>query len=101
MVKGRGNFNTITWERIPVGDDFKIYDPTLSQSYDSKAYEQVIIPVTSSVNEIPAIKFSFFNPNQGKYVSLSSEPIAITVLNSPKGETFGLPVAICRGSGRI
>lgn len=78
-VSGEGNFNTVTAPSFKNTDDFKVYDPQASVKDNEKVFEQVIIPKSETVTQIPATKFSFFNPQIKEYVTLENNLIPITV----------------------
>ncbi|MBD3184551.1 hypothetical protein GF312_19870 [Candidatus Poribacteria bacterium] len=91
-VKGVGNIDTV---KMPVmGDltDFKVYDPQVntqkSGNKGEKIFEQVLIPRTARVSEIPAVKFSYFDPSPGIYKTLIKGPIAIDVAPSEEDQPF-------------
>ncbi|MCP4652046.1 MAG: protein BatD [Candidatus Omnitrophica bacterium] len=79
VVSGDGNFKTVNLIDLNLGDDFKIYDPQVTSTSSGKLFEQVVIPKKSTINEMPAIGFSFFNPKVGEYLTITNEPTAIVV----------------------
>ncbi len=85
-ISGEGNFNTVKAPVLDFQDDFKIYDPQVSQDETSKTFEQVIIPKNHSVKEIPEISFNFFDTKSGSYKTLTRDPIAVDVKPLAKGE---------------
>ncbi|MBN3037893.1 MAG: protein BatD [Candidatus Omnitrophica bacterium] len=85
-VFGNGNYKTVNPPVFSSEDDFKIYDPEVKQNQGNKVFEQVIIPKNDKVDLVPEVKFSFFNPNKGKYEEVVRGPIPITVLPLEKGE---------------
>ena len=61
--------------------DFKVNDEPLAGIVqgDIKVFSTTIRPRRQGVTEIPAIPFSFFDPSTQKFVTVRSEPIAVTV----------------------
>lgn len=61
--------------------DFKIADQSLAGFVqdNTKLFQTTIRPRREGVTQIPAIPFSFFDPDTGKYETALSEPITITV----------------------
>lgn len=53
---------------------------------DAVQFTVDIRPLTPSIKEIPSISFSYFDPVPGRYVTVTSEPIPITVTPAPSGE---------------
>jgi len=79
-ITGQGNFEAISMPPINLGDDFRRYDPKLIVSGpDQKAYEQVFIPRSENVRELPPVSFSFFDPLEGKFQSIVRGPIPLSV----------------------
>jgi len=86
VVSGKGNFNTVKVPFFNVEDNFNIYEPQIEQQDSFKIFEQVIIPKSESITEIPAIEFSFFNPGKDEYITIKKDPIAIVVNELPEGD---------------
>ena len=88
-IRGRGNIDTVSAPSINLGDDFKMYDARLIEKklndrrdHGSKVFEQVIIPRSDSLVEIPPFEFSFFDPQRASYQTLSRGPFPIQVAAS-------------------
>ncbi|MDP2768040.1 MAG: BatD family protein, partial [Candidatus Methanoperedens sp.] len=79
VVTGQGNFNTVNLPGSSLGDDFKVYEPQVKQDKDAKTFDQVLIPLNTSVKEIPAMSFNFFNPQTGVYTTITRGPFPIKV----------------------
>ena len=88
VIKGNGNFNTVTIPAVPIADSFKVYEPQIKQEKGSKSFEQVIIPLDAKAREIPALSFNFFNPDTGKYQAITRGPFPIKVVKPEKQEEF-------------
>lgn len=85
-IEGRGNMDAVSAPRLDLGPDFRVYDSQLLQrdlndrrSHGRVLFEQVVIPRTETVKELPALEFSFFDPQQGAYRTLSQGPFALQV----------------------
>jgi hypothetical protein len=82
-VSGKGSFKTVSAPVLSLTDGFKVYDPQVKES-DSiegvKIFEQVIIPTTSEVFELPEVLFSYFDPMEGEYKTLVAPSIPIHVI---------------------
>lgn len=87
-VKGTGNLDAVTAPSI-AGDlsHCKVYEPKPRPDHTTqepqKIFEQVLIPTDPSVTEIPAVRFSFFDPELGQYRTLTKGPISIHVKPAP------------------
>jgi len=86
QISGRGALDTVTLPAQDAWRDFKTYPPTskLEPSdpfglQGAKAFEQIISPQNSDVHELPALTFSFFNPDDGQYHTLTQPAVPLTV----------------------
>ena len=78
-VRGQGNLATVDLSHINWGSDFKAYDAQVSIKDGEKNFEQVLIPLSARVKEIPQVNFTFFNTTSGKYESAVLGPFPLTV----------------------
>lgn len=79
-IAGSGNFETIAMPPLNPGDDFRQYDPKLVASgHDHKVFEQVFIPRTDAVREIPPVRFTFFDPENASYQTITRGPYPLLV----------------------
>ena len=61
-------------------DGFRTYEPLAGKTQGStKSFEQVLIPQNHTLAAIPAVQFSYFDPQAGRYRTLESQPIALVV----------------------
>lgn len=88
-VSGTGNFDRVTAPEFPAGHNWKTYSPTShfenqNTSYQGKKiFEQAIVPTTSTLQSIPALSFSYFDPAQHTYVTTSTDPLPMTITGQP------------------
>lgn len=89
-LTGIGNFQAIDSIKLPLPPDFELYESTsqgrivapigTKQDLESKKTFQVIaIPRKSGKFEVPAVSWSFFNPEKAAYETLTTEPMSIEV----------------------
>lgn len=78
-IEGQGNLKAVEFPEIKDGDRFKLYDPIIKEEGRTKTLEQVVIPTSEAVTEIPATTFSYFNHERGKYVSVTQGPFPVKV----------------------
>lgn len=86
-VTGDGDLKTIT---MPVFTDasFKTYDPQIKDEGNAKISEQVVIPTSTDVKEVPAVSFSYFDTESKQYKTITKGPFAVTVTAPNPGEEF-------------
>ncbi len=86
-LTGAGNMKAV---RMPVlqASGFKSYDPQVKDEAGRKTLEQVLIPTDVSARQIPAIRFSYFDPKAGAYRTIERGPFTLDVAAPAAGEEF-------------
>jgi len=86
QISGRGALDAVTLPLPDAWQNFKTYPPTTKlETTDAfgfqgtKKFEQIISPQNSDVHELPALSFSFFNPDDGRYHTLTQAAIPLVV----------------------
>ena len=87
-IRGEGNQESIHPPVIELDPaQFKRYEPQQKVqpqgSSQEKVFEQVLIPLSPSVTEIPPVQFSYFDPSHGQYETITQGPIPLTVKPAP------------------
>jgi len=84
-ISGRGNFDRVNaplleddrgWHKYPPSSKFKQDDEVGISG--TKTFEMVVSP-NENKQSLPVLGFSYFDPAKEQYVTLHSEPMAITV----------------------
>ena len=85
-ISGAGNIKQITPPTIAASHDLKLYEArTLpDQKRDEVVFEQVVIPTSDSVTNIPVITFSYFNTKTTDFRTITKGPFPITVEPRPQ-----------------
>jgi len=85
-IQGSGTLDTVKLPDLSSWNGFKTYPPSVKTDYTDqqglegvKTFEQIVTPQNSDVHEIPAFSFSYFDPNQQRYQTLSQRALPITV----------------------
>lgn len=86
-VTGKGNIKLLKNLNVTFPADFEKYDPKVTDTITSKAggiagsrmFNYLLIPRHQGTYTIAPVKFSYFNPASGKYVTLSTKPFQINV----------------------
>ena len=79
VVKGQGDLASVRFPQIQDSASFKTYEPTISEEGDKKVLEQVVIPRSAKVKEFPAVSFSYFDPDLGRYRTIRRGPFPLQV----------------------
>lgn len=86
-VSGSGNLNLMNAPAVNFPADVEKYDPkitdkiteSLSGVSGSRQYDYLLIPRHQGDFTIDEVKFSYFNPNTQRYVTLKAEPFPVKV----------------------
>ncbi|MFP4259769.1 MAG: BatD family protein [Opitutales bacterium] len=85
-LKGEGNFSRIEGPSFPATDLWRIYDPEANFEADDelglrgrKRFDYVFIPQQHGALKLPETEFSYFDPTEAEYVTLTAPPIPIEV----------------------
>lgn len=94
-ISGSGNFERILPLEIDEGRKWKSYSPKSEfathdeeNSRGTKTFEYVLIPESEEITKSPAINFSYFDPDETKYINLTLDPITLTVYPSRLTQTY-------------
>ena len=86
QIAGTGSFDAVTLPAQTAWHDFKLYPATTkTETTDqfgfqgTKTFEQIVSPLNADVKELPGVSFSYFNPDQGKYVTLTQPAVSLVV----------------------
>ena len=86
QISGRGDLGSVTLPDQTALHDFKIFAPTSKvESSDqlgmegTKTFEEIVTPQNADVHEWPQFSFSFFNPADGKYHTLTQPAVPLAV----------------------
>jgi hypothetical protein len=86
QISGRGALDSLTLPTQDAWHNFKTYPPTAkTQTADqfgfqgTKTFEQIVSPLNSDVHELPPLAFSFFNPDDGQYHTLTHAAVPLVV----------------------
>ena len=89
IIKGRGNFDRVSTNGLPASTGWKTYQPNAhfdpaesSNTSGTKTFAQLIEPVKAGPQEIPALPFSYFDPDTQAYVTKTTAPITIQVMQN-------------------
>jgi hypothetical protein len=96
QISGRGSLDALAMPEQAGWDDFKVYPPTSKVSATdqlgiegSKTFEEIVTPQNSDIKALPPISFSFFDPEQKAYRTLTQPAIPLVVRAAAPG---GAPV---------
>jgi hypothetical protein len=97
-ITGEGNFDRVTTSGLVSSAAWKGYKPNARfEPADrdgfagKKVFEQVIVATQGGSSEIPAVSFSYFDPDTRSYVTKTAGPIPIEI--APGGAIVSAPAA--------
>ena len=79
-INGTGNLAEARAPTFVHTNGFRTYAPLAGRTHGAtKSFEQVLIPQDQTLAAIPAVQFSYFDPQTRRYRTLESQPIALVV----------------------
>ena len=108
-VVGSGNFDRVDssmldhveqWKTYPPKSTFNSNDPLGHKG--EKVFEQPVIASKPGVQSLPALTFSYFDPNTKRYETVHSPPLSVTIAPSLADSTQMAPsLAASAASGPV
>jgi hypothetical protein len=101
QITGSGNFDRVdspmlehldAWKTYPPRSTFKASDAVGYQG--SKLFEQPLIAARVGAQTLPALEFSYFDPNTRRYETARSAPVAVTIQPSLADRSLQAPDAV-------
>ena len=103
-VTGKGNVALLEAPEVTFPSDMEVYDTKVTGNMASdgmsgtRKYEYPFIPRSHGDFVIEPIKYSYYDVNQKKYITLETQPIAFTVLKG--NETASSAAVVVPGSSQ-
>ena len=104
-VTGAGSFDRVNSAMLGQVDGWKTYKPTAkfepadNAGYSGeKDFEQAVIPMQPGRQIVPALTFSFFNPDTRRYETKLTSPLSVEVSNSSGGSVATATAAASNAS---
>lgn len=85
-IKGKGNFIQLTAPRITWPSGIEGFDATVKDNFEKKSvplsgsriFRYGFVATQPGRYIIPAIRFSYFNPDSNRFISLITDPVQVT-----------------------
>jgi hypothetical protein len=94
-ITGSGSFDRVDSSMLDHVDQWKTYPPKSSFNTSDpigfsgmKTFEQPIIAAKPGVQTLPALSFSYFDPNSRRYETARSTPLSVTIAPSLADSTL-------------
>ncbi|MDP9009131.1 MAG: BatD family protein [Pseudomonadota bacterium] len=103
-VVGSGNFDRVdsamldhveSWKTYPPKSTFNTNDPLRHKG--EKVFEQPLIASKPGAQTLPALSFSYFDPNTKRYETTLSAPLSVTISPSLADSTLTAPQVAASG----
>lgn len=92
QIRGRGALDAVQLPPQPDWNEFKTYPPTTrlegadpNNVSGTKMFEQVVVPERAGIKALPPLAFSFFDPDQRAFRTLTGPAIPLNVSASTGG----------------
>ena len=98
-ISGNGNISLLEAPKVKFPPDMEVYDTKVSEKVDkgglsgSKFYDFPFIPRSHGDFVIEPITYSYYDVNQGRYVTLTTEPIPVSVARGNETDAGGIVIA--------
>lgn len=98
-VSGKGNVSLLETPKVSFPPDMEVYDTKVSDRIDktgltgSRTYEYPFIPRSHGDFVIEPVKYSYYDVNQHKYVTLETPQIPLVVLRGNETESSGVVIS--------
>ena len=86
QISGRGALDALALPNQPEWHDFKVYPPASKvETSDqlglegTKTFEEIVTPQNPDVRQLPQFSFSFFDPDDGNYHTLTQPSVQLAV----------------------
>ena len=100
-VTGTGNFDRVNSPMLGQLDGWKTYQSTAKfvpadgAGYSGeKDFEQAVIPLQPGRQTVPALAFSFFDPDTRRYKTQTSAPLSVEVAPTPAGNVIATAASV-------
>lgn len=102
-IRGQGNFDRVDAPVFPenVRSAWRTYSPVatfhpanVSGLAGEKIFEQAVVARNGDIAQIPALSFSYFDPEKGAYVSAETKPIPVQIVTAPAVATTAQPTPV-------
>jgi hypothetical protein len=94
-ITGQGALDNVTLPPLNQWSNFKVYPPTSQvETTDqlgvegTKTFQQVVVPESLDVKELPALAFSYFDPATRSYHTLTQPAVPVVVRPSAGGPSL-------------
>lgn len=101
-IAGQGNVDTMGDPTWPESSQWRAFDSearTETRLKDGqlggiRTYEQILVPTTAGDLILPAISYSYFDPDTGVYETVSTDPITVSVTADERAQVLPDPAAV-------
>ena len=95
VVNGNGNMKLMKAPKVEFPQDFEVYNPKETDKTTNTAtgakgnfiYDYVVVPRHGGKYSISPVEFVYFNPEEGKYVTLHTDSFSLAVAKAKGGST--------------
>lgn len=98
-VSGKGNVSLLEAPKVTFPPDMEVYDTKVSDKVDkgglsgSKTYEFPFIPRSHGDFVIEPVRYSYYDVNKGRYVTLETEPVPFVVEKGKETDNGGVIIS--------
>jgi len=100
VVEGNGNFDRVSLPELTAPSGFKTYAPKTELTttdglglIGTKSFEQAVVPERADLSALPGRRFSYFDPELGRYETVTSPAIPLQLTAAPSAPSAPQPAA--------
>jgi hypothetical protein len=105
QISGRGALDSLMLPDQPEWQNFKVYPPTTKVKTSdqlglegTKTFEEIVSPENTDVHQLPQFSFSFFDPDDGNYHTLTQPSVALAVRSAGMASVPAIAAAKATGA---
>ena len=88
-VAGKGNIALLEAPKLKFPPDFEVYDTKVTDGASGKVFEYPFIPRSHGEFDLGPVEFSYYDVSEGRYVTLKSAPLHISVSRGAEDISYG------------
>lgn len=95
-ISGKGNLTLIENLKLALPDEFEVYEPNITDDISrtaagqsgSRTFQYIIIPRVEGNYSIPALNFTYFDPESGEYKTVTTQSYELKIEKGKNDNKF-------------
>ncbi len=105
-LSGQGNFDRVQVPKLATEEGWKTYTPSSEflkdggPGHGKKIFEQALVAKDQNLRQIPAIRFSYFDPLSTTYKTLIADPVPLNIQERETEEAPSVAAKVDKDQGK-